>query len=159
MGDYRAMFDRDYIGAWDLPGDVVVTISAVEAGEIKGDKGRKSRKPIIRFEGKEKALLGNKTNCKIIARLYGTDTDQWVGKRVTLFPTTTEMGGETVDCIRVRPQAPPARRSAKSNGAPQQSTAAAELYGQEAAERDRLGRQPQEPAGPGIEENDAREPD
>ena len=154
MADYRAMFDRDYIGAWDLPGDVVVTISAVEAGSIKGDKGRTSRKPIIRFKGKEKALLGNKTNCKIIARLYGTDTDKWIGKDVTLFPTTTEMGGETVDCIRVRPTAP--ARRARSNGrvpavdpAPQQSLAEA------GAELDRAI----ENVGPLLEEHDAREPD
>jgi hypothetical protein len=157
MPDYRAMFDRDYIGAWDLPGDVVVTISAVEAGTIKGDKGRTSRKPIIRFKGKEKALLGNKTNCKIIARLYGTDTDKWIGKDITLFPTTTEMGGETVDCIRVRPQAP--ARRAKGNGKAAQADlppansrvdANGDLYPDHTQEP---------PAGPGLEEHDAREPD
>jgi len=143
MADYRSMFDRDYIGAWDLPGDVAVQISAVEAGEIKGDKGRKSRKPIIRFRGKEKALLGNKTNCKIIARLYGNDTSAWVDKWVTLFPTTTEMGGETVDCIRVRPTAPAARQRTNGKAAPKT--------------QENLPTEP--PEGPGIEEHDAREPD
>lgn len=150
MPDYRAMFDRDYIGAWDLPGDVVVTISAVEAGELTGDKGRRTRKPIIRFEGKGKALAGNKTNCKIIARLYGTNTDNWIGKRVTIYPTTTEMGGETVDCVRVRPSAPAKGRAAQTNGKAQSP----------APQQQCLQQQDQpEPVGPGIEENDAREPD
>ncbi len=41
MPDYRGMFDRDYIGSWDLPGDVIVTISEVKAGEVTGpiDRG------------------------------------------------------------------------------------------------------------------------
>lgn len=147
MPDYRAMFDRDYIGAWDLPGDVVATISAVEAGELTGDKGRKTRKPIIRFEGKAKALAGNKTNCKIIARLYGTNTDAWIGKRITLYPTQTEMGGETVDCVRVRPSAPSKTRATPTNGKAQSP----------APQQQHL--QTQEPTGPGIEEHDAREPD
>ncbi len=35
MTDYRSMFDRDYIGAWDLPHDVTVTIAKVEAKKIR----------------------------------------------------------------------------------------------------------------------------
>lgn len=107
--DYRAMFDRDYIGAWDLQGkDVTVTISRVQAGELTAQGGRKSKKPIIWFEGREKGLVLNKTNAKTIAAMYGTDTTEWPGKRITMFPTTTTMGSDTVDCIRVRPQVPPA---------------------------------------------------
>ena len=107
MPDYRTFFDRDYIGAWDLPGDVTVTISKVEGRELISAGGRKTRKPVVWFEGKEKGLALNKTNSKIIATLYGNDTAGWVGKRVTLYPTKTSMGPETVDCVRVRPTVPP----------------------------------------------------
>lgn len=117
--DYRAMFDRDYLGAWDLVDregnkiDVTVEIREVRAGELTGQGGRKAKKPIVWFTGKEKGLALNRTNGKTIATLYGNDTRSWPGKRVTLYATQTQMGGDTVDCIRVRPQIPNgARRSA-----------------------------------------------
>jgi hypothetical protein len=118
--DYRAMFDRDYIGSWDLGGkDITVTISKVSAGELTAQGGRKSKKPIVWFAGKEKGLVLNKTNAKAIAGMDGTDTRQWVGKLVTIYPTTTSMGSETVDCIRVRPRVPngAATRPAEEEGA------------------------------------------
>jgi hypothetical protein len=110
------MFDREYIGAWDLPRDVTVTIARVAAGELIGEGGRKAKKPIIYFEGKDKGFAANKTNCKIIAAMYGTDTRKWVGQRITLYPTTTEMGGKTHDCIRVRPQIPDGGKRRNGNG-------------------------------------------
>jgi len=104
---WKSMMDRDFIFAFDLDGrDVTVTISKVTAGQLTGEGGRKSKKPLCYFEGKEKALALNSTNCKVIAALYGNDVEKWVGKRVTLYPTQTEMGGKTVDCIRVRPKMP-----------------------------------------------------
>lgn len=118
MADYRSMFDRDYIGAWDLGGkDVVVTIASVKAGELRAQGNRKEKKPIVYFVGKEKGFALNKTNAKTIAQLYGNDTTEWVGKRITIFPTTTTFGSDIVDCIRVRPRIP-AGKSARSNAPP-----------------------------------------
>ena len=105
--DYRAMFDREYIGAWDLQGkDATVEIASVVAGELTGSGGKKAKKPIVRFVGKEKGLALNKTNGKIIAGMFGPDTKDWVGKRVTLYPTMTTFGSEQMECIRVRPVIP-----------------------------------------------------
>lgn len=107
MADWRGMFDRDYIGAWDLGGrDVTVVIDRVKAGELVGQGGRKARKPIVYFRGKEKGLALNKTNAKAVAAMYGNDTSKWAGKAITLYPTQTQFGGDTVDCIRVRPERP-----------------------------------------------------
>jgi hypothetical protein len=44
--------------------------------------------------------------------MYGKDTDNWAGKWITIFPTTTEFGGETVDCIRVKPGVPSGKQAA-----------------------------------------------
>lgn len=105
--DYRAMFDRDYVGAWELEGkDVTVTICKVEAKTLTAQGNRKNRKPVIWFHGKEKGLALNKTNGKVIAAMYGNDTSQWIDKSITIYPTQTEMSGETVDCIRIRPRIP-----------------------------------------------------
>jgi hypothetical protein len=108
MPHWKSMMDeKEYLFAFDLQGrEVTVTIEKVWAGEIVGDKGKKNRKPLMKFQGKEKKLALNATNCKAIASMYGNDTDAWAGKKITLYPTTTSMGGETVECIRVKPRAP-----------------------------------------------------
>ena len=144
MPHWRSFTDRDYIYSYDLQGkDVTLTIERVIGATLTGDKGKKSKKPVVFFKetktdpetGKKKGLALNATNGKSIAGLYGNDTDAWIGKRITLYPTTTEMGGETVECIRVRKQAPPSKSASKQNGptqpeppAPEQSDAAEPPY-------------------------------
>lgn len=106
MPDYRTMFDREYIGAWDLLGkDRTVEIESVSCKSLTSQRGT-NKKPVIRFKGAEKALVCNKTNGKTIANMYGPNTDDWVGKKITIYPGTTSAGGETVECIRVRPKMP-----------------------------------------------------
>ena len=104
---WKSMTERDYIFAFDLNGkDVTVEISRVVAGELTSAGGRKTKKPVVFFKGKEKGLALNATNAKAIASLYGNYVEKWVGQSVTLYPTTTQMGGDTVECIRVRPSIP-----------------------------------------------------
>lgn len=102
------MFDQsDMLFAHDLKGcEVTVEIEKVWAGELTGEAGRKSKKPFVKFKDHEKRLAINKTNGKTLKKLYGADTDRWIGKLVTLYPTTTNFGGETVDCIRIKPHVP-----------------------------------------------------
>lgn len=103
MPDYRTMYDRDYIGAWDLPKgkDAVVTIARVEVKQLR-NRTASNKKPVIFFVGKEKGFACNKTNGKTIASLYGNDVDAWAGKKIALYATNTTFGSETVECIRVR---------------------------------------------------------
>jgi hypothetical protein len=117
MPHWKEMTERDYMFAFDLKGrDVTVTIDRIEAGSVVGTGGKKNKKPLAHFrEGQSrKPLVLSATNCKTIAAMYGNETDNWHGKRITLYPTTTQFGGETVECIRVRPQVPTdARRNAR----------------------------------------------
>lgn len=104
MTDYRSMFDSKYLFAFHLQGkEVTLQIEKVTGGELVSEGNRKTRKPLVYFKGKEKPLALNKTNAKLIAGMYGTDADKWTGKPLTIYPTTTKFGSETVDCIRVRP--------------------------------------------------------
>lgn len=135
--DWRGMFDREYIGAWDLPPgrDVGCVIARVKAGELTAPGGRKSKKPVIYFEGKEKGFALNKTNAKTIAAMYGNDTSLWIGKAIAIYATRTQFGGEDIDCIRVRPVPPRAQRSngpAKKNAEPPPAEDAGPNYDQEA---------------------------
>lgn len=106
--DIRAMFEREFLGSWDLQGrDVTVEIASVKAVELfLRDANAKKKKPVVSFKGTEKKLVLNKTNSDVVASLYGHDTRAWIGRKVTLYPTTARCGGKTVDAIRVRPKAP-----------------------------------------------------
>lgn len=107
MADYRTMFDKEHLGAWDLQGrDVTVTIDDVKAGQLTGEGGKKAKKPIIRFRGKEKTFACNVTNAKTIASMYGNDTTKWIGRQITIYPAMTQFGGKEMECIRIRPQIP-----------------------------------------------------
>lgn len=106
---WKSLTDRDYIFAFDLNGkDVTVTITKVVQGELTSSGGRKTKKPVVYFEGKAKGLALNATNARTIAAMYGNYVEQWIGKSITLYPTTTQMGGETVEAIRIRPSKPKA---------------------------------------------------
>lgn len=107
MPDYRTMFDKEHLGAWDLQGrDVTVTIEDVKAGQLVGEGGKKAKKPILRFVGKEKTMACNVTNARTIAGMYGNDVNAWKGKKITIYPTMTQFGGKEMECIRVRPTVP-----------------------------------------------------
>jgi len=96
-----AVFPSNYLKASDL-GDAapVVTIQKLEIEAIGRNK---EMKPVLYFKGKDKGLVLNKTNANKIATLVGSrDTDQWRGKKVRLYATETEFGGETVECIRIK---------------------------------------------------------
>lgn len=111
--DYRGMFDRDFIGFWDLGGkDRTLEIAQIKMGKLSSrENPKKERKPLIWFVGADgeltkKGWIVNKTNGATIAGMYGPKPADWIGKRVTLFATTCSVGGRTVECIRVRPKIP-----------------------------------------------------
>jgi hypothetical protein len=118
--DVRKMYEKDFIYAYDLEGkDVTVTIERVTAGELTGEGGKKSKKPVLYFRGSKKGLGLCITNARIIAGLYGGfDSEKWVGKRITLYPTTTKFGKDTVECIRIRPKVPTAQSQALRDNVP-----------------------------------------
>ena len=110
--DYRSLYDKEYIGAWDLQDrDVTVTITRVIGGSLTSVGGRKARKPVIYMKGTEKGFAVNATNGKTIATMYGTFVEEWLGKRITLYKSMTRspQGEGDVECIRVRPQIPAAK--------------------------------------------------
>jgi len=93
-----------HLEAADLNGqDVKVTIRGVDfhqVGEEREEKG------VVLFNEFPRAMVLNRTNLKRIVALHGSDTDAWIGKSVTLYPSETDWGGRTVPCIRVRTEAP-----------------------------------------------------
>lgn len=119
--DYRRWYDdTGFLYAYDLEdaqGDTVLQIDSAQPGEVIGEGGRKSKKPVISFAGMNKKLALNKTNGKAIAKMYGKDATKWAGKYVALFVTQADYGGETRDCIRIRPRQPDTPKAATQRNA------------------------------------------
>ena len=96
--DFDKLFPGRFLKAADFNGkDVTLKISAVVVDELIGDKGTEI-KGLLSFEGKKKQLVLNKTNGLCLKQMFGRETDAWVGKRVTLYPTTFN----DEPCIRVK---------------------------------------------------------
>lgn len=92
--------------AEDLNGQTVpLTIEGVEVVDF-GEQGKPEPKLVLSFVGKEKTLVLNRTNAQTIAAQLGSDSDQWLGHPIKIYPTKTSFGGKTVDCIRVKEEAP-----------------------------------------------------
>ena len=101
MPNYRSWFPSKYICAEDLRGEVVpVTIERITQEEMPNGDGE--LRPVLYFVGRKKGMVLNKTNAKRIASLYGDDTDMWMGKTIAIYPSETDLRGETVPCIRVK---------------------------------------------------------
>jgi len=95
------LFPSNYLRAGDLDGDTPVTIKSLILEEINGEQ-----KPVLYFIEEAKGLVLNKTNGKTIASLHGSETDDWPGKKIILYPTEVDFRGETVAAIRVRREIP-----------------------------------------------------
>jgi hypothetical protein len=89
-----------HLEAADLCGkEKVVTMKSVGfkvVGEAKVSKG------VIEFEEFDRGMVLNRTNLKRVIELHGTETDDWTGKKITLYPSETDFQGKTVPCLRVR---------------------------------------------------------
>lgn len=95
--DWDELYPGRFIKAADLKGGkVTLRIAKVHVEELVGDKGPQM-KGVIAFEKTEKALALNKTNGICLKEMFGKKVQEWVGRRVTLFPS--QWDGE--DCIRV----------------------------------------------------------
>ena len=97
------VFPSKYLKADDLDGKAaVVTIKDAPFEILKGTDGKEQGKVVLYFNKTKKALPLNRVNWDAVADILGDDTEDWPSGRIELYPTTTEMAGKTVPCIRVR---------------------------------------------------------
>lgn len=114
------VFSSKYLKASDLvdedgnPKDFTVTISEAWVEEFEDRKtGTKQKKIGLAFRGAKKGMLLNITNARRISQLLGSPrTQDWVGKRITLYQTEVDFQGEMKPAIRVRGKLPGHEQSA-----------------------------------------------
>jgi hypothetical protein len=74
--------------------------------DMANHAGERERKPVLYFQKATKGLVLNRTNAMIIAGLLGDESDNWIGKRIAIYPTRVKAFGTVQDAIRVKEEIP-----------------------------------------------------
>jgi len=99
---YSELYPGRFLKADLLKGKkVTLTIKDIDVAELIGETGKAAAKVIASFVERPLELVVPKTNGECLRRMFGNNPHGWVGKRITLFPSTTKFGRDTVDCIRI----------------------------------------------------------
>ena len=108
---WKQLVNQSFIGAYSLNGkDLTVQIKSV-AQELVKMEGGKQETCLVAQLVDNKPLILNKTNAKTITKIYNSPfINDWVGKYITLYPTTTKLAGETVECLRIRTVVPQVKK-------------------------------------------------
>lgn len=95
------MFPSAYIKASDI-GDKkpVVVIESIKM-QVLGQGEEQETKPVLSFVGKEKQMVLNKTNANTIAGMYGTDTKDWINKKVRIVVAEVAYKGKMGPALRI----------------------------------------------------------
>jgi hypothetical protein len=97
---YVDAFPGRFLSADHFKGQkVTLTVADVFTEGI--DKTKKRPQLIMKFKERPLELCLPKTNAYCIKMMFGYQLADWVGKKITFFPSTCRFGLATVDCIRV----------------------------------------------------------
>jgi hypothetical protein len=101
-GSYSEMYPGRFLKADMLKGQkVTVTIIQIMGEDLIGENNKTKSEWVVKIKERPLQLVLNKTNGFCLYRMFGSDPHSWIDKRVTIYPTTTKFGRETLDCIRV----------------------------------------------------------
>lgn len=100
----NSAFPSAYLKAQDIPEETFakVTIAKVTIEDVGGQNKPEDKKPVLYFQGKDKGMVLNKTNANIISKQFGDETDDWIGKTISLYQTEVEFKGDMVPALRVK---------------------------------------------------------
>lgn len=103
---WKKLINLDYIGSQDCQQDTIIEITKVVREMVTGNGGKKEECTVAYLKDMKPFIL-NRTNSKMITKLLKSPyIEDWVGKRITVYPTMTSVAGEQVECLRVRPVLP-----------------------------------------------------
>jgi len=105
---WRKLDNPEYLGAYSIldggkNAPIIATIKEVKTADVKDQKG-KSSKCKVAYLVNQKPMILNATNARMIQNISGTPfIEDWKGTIIEIYATTTTVGRETVDCLRIRP--------------------------------------------------------
>jgi hypothetical protein len=96
--NYDELYPGRFLKAGLLKGQkVTLTIKDVDLEHLEDNTGKPKAKAIISFAERPLELVACKTNGLCLKSMFGKELNNWIGKRVTLFPS--QWNGE--DAIRI----------------------------------------------------------
>jgi hypothetical protein len=107
---WKKLNNPDYLGSYAFqPGEEkTVTIKAVKREMVFNPSNNgKEECTVAYFVEDVKPLILNTTNCKAIAKVWGTPyIEDWTGRKITLKVKKISAFGEMVDAVRVSNERP-----------------------------------------------------
>lgn len=105
--DYDELFPGRFLKSGQFKGrDVTLTVKGIRIEKLPQEKGGDRAKGIVSFAETELEWVLNRTNGECVKAMFGRNTDEWIGKKITLWPApfVSSFGdsGEGDTCIRVR---------------------------------------------------------
>ena len=116
--------------AGDMIGTSTITLAifSVTLENMNSGKGGAQTKPCLHFAERNKLMVLNKTNAKLIAGELGPETENWKGARVTIAAPIIDAFGKSARSLRVVDVQPPAQIPAKPRTGNAQQQPAAPTY-------------------------------
>jgi len=101
---FDELYPGTYIKAGEFQGHpVTLTIKAVKREMLSNGAGGEEGAVTVDFAETEKQWVMNKTGAVCLRAMWGDDSGEWLGHRVTLHPVKDESGlSESGLCIRVK---------------------------------------------------------
>lgn len=102
---WKKNFNYEYLGAYSLPEgkEMIVTIKETKKEMVMGQKGKKEECFVCYFTDSDKPMVLNRTNCKIIEKLFNTPfVEEWKGQKIQLYATQVNAFGDMTEALRVR---------------------------------------------------------
>ena len=115
MTHWKKLTNPNYLGTYALnPGEEkILTIKSVGPEKVMGSDGSSQECIVAHFTEQEKPMILNKTNCKVIEKLYKTPyTEEWAGKKIRIYSAKVKAFGDTVDALRIRQVIPQTKKPA-----------------------------------------------
>ena len=105
MTHWKKLTNPDYLGTYRLEDgkDIILTIDRVQVETVTGPDGKKEECMVCHWQEREKPMILNSTNAKMIQRLLKTPyIEEWRGHRIQIGAEMVKAFGEIVDALRVR---------------------------------------------------------
>lgn len=110
MTHWKKLYNPNYFGCYCFEDgkDIVLTIKKMVQENVVGEGGRSELCTVMYFVENVKPLICNKTNCKMIEKLFKTPIiEKWSGRKIQLYvDNNVRFGKETVQGVRIRPFLP-----------------------------------------------------
>jgi hypothetical protein len=104
MASYKDFYQTPLMSAKNLPkAGITGTVETINPEQQKGKDGQGGTKLVIEINGGDVRIALNKTNAVIMAKAYGEDFQQWVGKKIKITTHKTSYMGAATDGLLIVP--------------------------------------------------------